>query len=242
MKAVILVGGEGTRLRPITLMMPKPVTPVANVPMMFYMLEWLKKYKIEEAILVACYLPEKLRKVLGNSYKGIKLTYIYEETPLGTGGAIKRAQKHMKGTTLVLNGDVITDFNIAKMLQFHNKNCAQATIGLFSVKNYSAFGVVELDNTGSVKRFLEKPSKEELNVEEANINAGIYLLEPEVLERMKYGKKYSIEREVFPGLVGRSFYGFVEKNIYWLDMGTPERFRKFTTDILEKNYSMGCIP
>lgn len=236
MKAVILVGGEGTRLRPITLMMPKPVTPVANVPMMFYMLEWLKKYGIDEVIFVACYLPEKLRRVLGRTYKGIKLTYIYEDVPLGTGGAIKRAQKYMKGTTAVLNGDVITDFNIAKMLKFHKRSCSKATIGLYPVEDYSSFGVVELAADGSIKRFLEKPSREELDVDKANINAGVYLLEPEVLDSMSAGKKYSIERDVFPGFVGHDFYGFAEENIYWLDMGTPERLRKFTTDLLERNF------
>ncbi|MCX5776159.1 MAG: NDP-sugar synthase [Candidatus Firestonebacteria bacterium] len=238
MKAVILVGGEGTRLRPISLMMPKPVVPILNVPLMFYILEWLKKHGVDEAIMVACYLPEKLKKVLKNSYKGMKITYIYEDTPLGTGGAIKRAQQYMKGTTVVINGDIITDFNITRMFKFHKEKKSRATVGLYPVGNYSAFGVVDKNADGSIKRFLEKPSREEIGTAKANINAGVYLLEPEVLNIMDKGLRYSVERDVFPKLVGTGFFGFDQEDIYWLDLGTPERLRKFSTDILEKNYPL----
>ncbi|MEI6846145.1 MAG: NDP-sugar synthase [Candidatus Firestonebacteria bacterium] len=236
MKAVILVGGEGTRLRPISLMMPKPVVPVANVPLIFYIFEWLIKHGVDEAIMVACYLPDLLKKVIGETYKGMKVTYIYEEAPLGTGGAIKRAQKMMKGTTLVINGDVVTDFDITKMYKFHKEKKSRATIGLYLVKNYSAFGVVETTKEGEIKRFLEKPSKEELGLEAAEINAGVYLLEPEVLDIMQEGVKYSIERDVFPKLTGKSFYGFAQNDIYWLDLGTSDKLRKFTKDVLEERY------
>ncbi|MFH1073658.1 MAG: NDP-sugar synthase [Candidatus Firestonebacteria bacterium] len=236
MKAVILVGGEGTRLRPISLMMPKPVVPVLNVPLMFYILEWLKKYGVDEAIMVACYQPDKLEKVLKNSYKGMKIKYIYEDVPLGTGGAIKRAQHFMKGTTVVINGDNITDLNISRMLRFHKENKSRATIALYPVKNYSSFGVVEVGTNGSIRRFIEKPLREEIGTEKAYINAGVYLLEPEILNIMDKGNRYSVERDVFPKLVGNSFYGFKQDYIYWLDMGTPERLRKFTTDIFKGNY------
>lgn len=238
MKAVILVGGEGTRLRPITLMMPKPVVPVVNVPLMFYVLEWLKKHGIDEVILVACYLPSLLKKVIGNTYKGMKIVYIYEDVPLGTGGAIKRAQTMMKGTTVVINGDVVTDFDITNMYKFHKEKKSKATIGLYTVENYSAFGVVKTDKSGEIKLFLEKPSREELGTDTADINAGIYLIEPEVLDIMQKGKKYSVERDVFPKFVGQSFYGFAQNRIYWLDVGTPEKYRKFTKDILEGNYGI----
>ena len=238
MKAVILVGGEGTRIRPISLMMPKPVVPVLNVPLMFYILEWLRKHGVDESIMVACYQPDKLKKVLKNSYKGMKIKYIYEETPLGTGGAIKRAQPFMKGTTVVVNGDNVTDLNISKMLKFHKDNRSRATIALFPVKNYSSFGVVDTGTNGSIKRFIEKPPREEISTEKAYINAGVYLLEPEVLNVMNKGTKYSVERDVFPKLVGTGFYGFKQEYIYWLDMGTPERLRKLTTDIFEGNYAV----
>ena len=238
MKAVILVGGEGTRLRPISLMMPKPVVPVLNVPMMFYILEWLKKHGVDEAIMVACYLPHILNQVLKNSYKGMKIKYIYEDAPLGTGGAIKRAQPYMKGTTVVINGDVVTDFNITKMLKFHKESKSRATVGLYPVQNYSSFGVVDTGLNGSIKRFLEKPSREEVGTEKAYINAGIYLLEPEVLDIMEKGRKYSVERDVFPEFIGNGFFGFKQEYIYWLDMGTPERLRKFSTDIMEGNYPL----
>lgn len=232
MKAVILVGGEGTRLRPLTYCLPKAIVPIVNQPLMAYMLNWLKSGGVKEALLIACYLPDKLKKALGNSVSGIKIRYIYEDKPLGTGGAIKRAEKFMGGTTVVMNGDVILSLDLKKMLKFHRSNKSNLTISLTPVENPSAYGVVETDKSGRITRFLEKPSPEEITVKPANINAGVYFMEPSVLELMEPGKVYSIERDVFPKMIDRNAYGFIQKNMYWIDVGTAEKYKKINYDIL----------
>jgi len=237
MKAVILVGGEGTRLRPLTYCMPKAAAPVVNEPMLAYMLGWLKKHGITEAILVACYLPSKLKKVFGNKYLGIKLRYIYEDTPLGTGGAIKRAEKYIKSTAVVMNGDLLTDMDLSKMLRLHKKNKAAATIALTPVEDPSAFGLVETAKDGSVTGFIEKPSSEEVKGKETNINAGVYVFEPEVFKMMAPGKVYSIERDIFPLMLNEGFYGLVFKNMYWMDCGTLEKYRQVTGDLLNGKFT-----
>ncbi|OGF44838.1 MAG: hypothetical protein A2452_10655 [Candidatus Firestonebacteria bacterium RIFOXYC2_FULL_39_67] len=232
MKAIILVGGEGTRLRPLTLCLPKALAAVVNEPMIYYMLGWLKKHGVKEAILVACYLPSKLKKVIGSRYSGMKIRYIYEDSPLGTGGAIKRAEKYLTGTTVVMNGDLITNIDLSKMMRFHKSNKAKATIALTPVEDPSAFGLVETSKDGRVTGFIEKPSPEEVQGKETNINAGVYLFEPEVLKLMQFSKVYSIERDIFPVMVGKGFYGMVFKKIYWMDCGTVEKYRKVTRDVL----------
>jgi len=236
MKAVILVGGEGTRLRPLTFCVPKAAVPVVNEPMLAYMLGWLKKHGINEAILVACYLPAKLKRVIGNSYSGMKLRYIYENSPLGTGGAIKRAEKYLTGTTVVMNGDLLTDIDLSRMLRFHKARKAKATIALTPVEDPSSFGLVETAKNGRVTGFIEKPEPEEVRGKETNINAGVYLLEPEILKLMSFDKVYSIEKDVFPLLAGKEFFGMIFKNIYWMDCGTLEKYRQVTRDVLRRKF------
>jgi len=238
-RAIILVGGEGTRLRPLTLNVPKAVVPVVNRPMMFYILEWLGKHGVKEAVLSACYKPDRLKKIIGNNFQGIKINYMHEASPLGTGGAIKRSEKFVEGTTVVMNGDVLTSLDLSAMLRFHRAKRSRMTLALTPVENPSAYGVVETKKDGSILRFLEKPSLEEVSGKEININAGVYLTEPGMLSLMDPEKAYSIERDVFPRLVGNGFYGYAVKNIYWMDLGTAEKYKKTNQDMLSGAFNPG---
>ncbi len=238
LRAIVLVGGEGTRLRPLTLCVPKAVVPVVNRPMMFLILNWLKSHGVSEVVLSACYKPDILRKVIGRTYRGMKIDYIYEESPLGTGGAVKRAEKYINGTTVVMNGDILTDLDLSKMLKFHRQKKSRVSIALTQASNPSSYGVVETGRDGSVLRFLEKPSPEEVAGKVLNINAGVYIIEPGTLDLMKDGKVYSIERDIFPKFIGDGFYGFVSRNIYWMDLGTAAKYVKACRDILEGAYKV----
>ncbi len=238
MRAIVLVGGEGTRLRPLTLHVPKAVVPIVNRPMMFLVLNWLKSHGVREVILSACYKPDILKKVIGRSFQGMKIDYIYEKSPLGTGGAVKRAEQFIDGTTVVMNGDIITDLNLTKMLRFHRQKKSRATIALTPVNNPSAYGVVETERGGAVKSFLEKPSPEEVAGRTLNINAGVYLVEPGMLNLMEDGKVYSIERDIFPQFIGAGFFGFVSRNIYWMDLGTVAKYAGTSRDVLEGTFKV----
>ncbi len=232
MKAVILAGGEGTRLRPLTLKVPKPVVPIVNVPFLCYQLELLKKYNIDETILSIGYQPEKIQSVLGDSNK---LHYIVENVPLGTAGAYKNAESFLDGATLVFNGDILCNFDLNKIIRFHQENSAVATIVLTQVGNPSSYGLVETAEDGRVIRFLEKPDVEDITCN--TINAGCYVLEPEVLEMIPFGKKYSFEQSVFPDLLtsGKPVYGYVASG-YWIDIGTPEKYLNAHLDILQRRF------
>ena len=237
MKAVILAGGEGTRLRPLTLKVPKPVVPIVNVPFLRYQLELLKKYNVDETILSVGYQPEKIESVLGQSNK---LHYIVENVPLGTAGAYKNAESFLDGSTLVFNGDILCNFDLNKIIGFHKENSAVATIVLTQVGNPSSYGLVETTEDGRVTRFLEKPDVE--NITCNTINAGCYVLEPEVLEMIPLGKKYSFEKSVFPDLLtsGKPVYGYVAPG-YWIDIGTPEKYLNAHFDILQRRFVPSVI-
>ena len=237
MKAVILAGGEGTRLRPLTLKVPKPVVPIVNVPFLRYQLELLKKYNVDETILSVGYQPEKIESVLGQSNK---LHYIVENVPLGTAGAYKNAESFLDGSTLVFNGDILCNFDLNKIIRFHQANSAIATIVLTQVGNPSSYGLVETTEDGRVTRFLEKPGLEDITCN--TINAGCYVLEPEVLEMIPLGKNYSFEKSVFPDLLasGRAVYGYVAPG-YWIDIGTPEKYLNAHLDILQRRFVPSVI-
>ena len=232
MKAVILAGGEGTRLRPLTINVPKSVVPVVNVPFLCYQLELLKKYGIDETILSLGYQPEKIESVLGNSNK---LHYIVENVPLGTAGAYKNAESFLDGATLVFNGDILCNFDLTKVIRFHQEHSAVATLVLTQVNDFSSYGVVETNKDGRVIRFLEKPNVQDITCN--TINAGCYVLEPEVLEMIPFGKNYSFERSVFPDLLasGKPVYGYVAPG-YWIDIGTPEKYLKAHLDIVQRRF------
>lgn len=232
MQALILAGGEGTRLRPLTSTVPKPVVPLVDRPFISYMIEWLRGHGIDDVILACGFMADGVRSVLGDgSSLGIRLRYVEEPTPLGTGGALKYAEKLLAERFFMLNGDLLTDMDLSAQLRQHEETGARATIALIGVDDPSAYGLVRRDPERAVTAFVEKPSPDEVDTN--LVNAGAYIIEREVLDGMApAGTKISIERDVFPALVGRGLYGF-EAAGYWMDIGTPERYLQATFEILE---------
>lgn len=239
MQALILVGGKGTRLRPLTNEIPKPAVTLVDRPFLTYMIEWLAGHGVEEILLACGFLPDRMREILGEGEpNGPKLRYLVEPEPLGTAGAIKFAEEHLKGRFLALNGDSLTDLDLAPLFECHRESNSKATLGLYGVEDPTAFGLVLHDEQGRVTDFLEKPEPGSKETEAAarlsspEISAGIYLLEREVLDRIPAGRKVSIEREIFPALVGNGLHARRLEG-YWQDIGTPERYLEATWDILE---------
>jgi mannose-1-phosphate guanylyltransferase len=236
MKGLILAGGKGTRLRPLTINTPKPVVPVANSPFLLYQIDLMRGAGITEIILSLSYQPRKIEDLLkdGADY-GVWIRYAVEGTPLGTGGAFKNAEEHIDSTTIVFNGDVLTDIDLAAVVAHHRKHNAVATIVLTPVENPSAYGLVETNPDGWIQRFIEKPGPDEITCN--TINAGIYVLEPSVLKYMPKGEPYSFERGLFPTLLEHkepvlSFY--FDK--YWIDIGTPQKYLEVHQDILSRKF------
>lgn len=232
MQAVILAGGKGTRLRPLTLSTPKPITTIANRPFLYYQLEMLKKAGVEEVILGLSYQPEKIMEVFGDGEKlGIKIRYLVESQPLGTAGAYKYAEPLIRTTTIVFNGDILTNIDMATTVALHRKRKATATIILVPVENPSVYGLVETANNGEVLRFLEKPKANEITCN--TINAGMYILEPKALQYIPYNEEHSFEYQLFPRLLAEKepFYSVISKE-YWLDIGTSARYLQANLDVL----------
>jgi len=231
-KAIILVGGEGLRLRPLTCNLPKPMVPIVNRPFLEHMVEHLKRHHIDQIILAICYLPDRIQSHFGDgSSFGVKLSYAVEQTPLGTGGAVKNSERFLNDTFLVFNGDIFSDLDLTEMIKFHRAHKAKATIALTPVDDPTAYGVVELDSQNRVKGFIEKPSWDK--VTSNLINAGIYVMEPEILELIPAGVHSMLERGLFPDLVKRGipFYGY-RSHAYWLDTGKPDDYLKLNHDLL----------
>ncbi len=237
MKAILLAGGKGTRLRPLTLNTPKPIVPIFNRPFLMYQLDQLRQVpEITEVILSLNYQPRRIEETFGDGEAlGITISYAVEPQPLGTGGAIKFAAQTVQDSVIVLNGDVLQAIDLQAVIARHREAKAKATIVLTPVENPSAYGLVETDANGYVQRFLEKPGQDEITVN--TINAGIYVLEPETLERIPENQAYSIEREYFPSLVanGETFVAYVNDG-YWIDIGTPEKYRQVHRDIMDGRY------
>jgi mannose-1-phosphate guanylyltransferase len=238
-QALVLAGGEGTRLRPLTSTIPKPVVPLAGKPFIVYMLEWLRSHGVTEIILACGFMADDVRAVLGDGAAlGLRLVYVEEPRPLGTGGALKFAQDVLRERFLMLNGDVLTDMDLTAALAQHEATGARATLSLVQVADPSAYGLVVLRDDGSVRAFVEKPGKRAGGAGNGAggpdlINAGIYVLERDVLQYISpAGTVSSIERDVFPRLVGEGLFGHVATG-YWLDIGTPERYLKATFDLLD---------
>jgi mannose-1-phosphate guanylyltransferase len=236
MRALILAGGKGTRLRPLTVYTPKPIVPVVNRPFLEYQIEILKRAGIEDITLSLSYQPDKIQHLLGFGHDlGVNLEYVTEPQPMGTAGAYKYAANRLNGPTLVLNGDILTDLIISKLIKHHQASGAQATIALTPVEDPSRYGVVETETDGTVVGFLEKPTPEALAASGSNlINAGIYVLEPEVLDLIPEGQNYSFEYNVFPDILsnGLRFSSFVLDKAYWCDIGTPESYLAAHMDFL----------
>ena len=246
MKALILAGGKGTRLRPLTVYTPKPIVPVMNRPFLLYQLEVLAKAGVTDITLSLNYQPDKIEQILGDgSDYGVNLTFVTEPSPLGTAGAYRFAAENIRETTVVLNGDVLTDLDVSALIDFHKSKKAEATIVLTPVEDPSAYGLVETANDLSVKRFLEKPKPEQLKELKINtINAGAYVLEPSILDLIPEGENTSFEYAVFPAILEekRRFYAYTLKTNYWRDIGNPDSYLSAHLDFLSgsiKGFSKG---
>jgi mannose-1-phosphate guanylyltransferase len=233
MQAVILVGGEGTRLRPLTSTVPKPVVPLVDRPFISFMLEWLGGHGIDDVIMSCGFLATSVRNVLGDgSGLGIRLRFVEEPDPRGTAGALKFAEPMLEERFLMLNGDVLTDIDLSAQIAQHTATGAKATLALVPVADPSAYGLVHLEEDRSVRDFLEKPSPDAIDTN--LISAGAYVLQREILELVPPDRNVSIEREVWPLLIGNGLYGFPSES-YWLDIGSPDRYLQGTFDIIEGN-------
>ena len=235
MQALILAGGQGTRLRPLTVTTPKPVLPLAGRPFLSLMLDWLARHGVEEAILSCGFLADEVARVLGDRHEAVRLRYVNEQKPLGTAGPLRLAfdEGGLDERLLVLNGDVLTDFDLSAQLDFHRRAGALATLALVAVEDTSAYGLVPTAPGGEVKAFLEK---RDAGASAAlwptdRVNAGAYVLEREAVERIEPGRSVSFEREVFPAMVGSDLYGWPAEG-YWIDIGTPERYLDATYALL----------
>jgi mannose-1-phosphate guanylyltransferase len=239
MQAVILVGGEGTRLRPLTSTVPKPVVPLVDRPFIAYMLEWLRAHGVDDVVMSCGFLATSVRNVLGDgSAFGLRLRFVEEPEPRGTGGALKYAEELLDDRFLMLNGDVLTDLDLTAQIAQHEATRATGTLALVPVADPSAYGLVRLHEDGAVREFVEKPRPDEVDTN--LISAGAYVLERSVLDLIPPDRQVSIEREVWPRLVGDGLFGFAAE-AYWLDIGTPERYLQGTFDILEGNVQTGVI-
>jgi NDP-sugar pyrophosphorylase family protein len=238
MKAILLAGGKGTRLRPLTLHTPKPIVPIFDRPFLQYQIDLLRQVpEIDEIVLSLNYQPRRIEEVFGDgSDLGLHLSYVVEPTPLGTGGAIKFAAGESRGEPIVVfNGDVFTSVDLPAVLALHRERKAKATIVLTPVENPTAYGLVETDAAGNVERFVEKPKPDQIRCD--TINAGIYVLEPDTLDRIPKDQVYSIERGYFPSLVenGETFVAYIYRG-YWIDIGTPEKYRQAHRDIMDGRF------
>jgi mannose-1-phosphate guanylyltransferase len=233
MQAVVLVGGEGTRLRPLTLTQPKPALQLVDRPFIRYMVDWLGHHGIDEVVMACGFRAEDLRAALGDGDPGgPSIRYIEESEPLGTAGPVRLAADLglLGDRFMVLNGDVLTDLDLTALQRQHAETGAVVTLGLYPVDDPSSYGLVRRRDDGAVLGFLEKPDPAEIDTDE--INAGTYVIERAALDLIPPGRAVSIEREVFPRLVGQGLYGR-RLDGYWMDIGTPERYLQASWDILE---------
>jgi NDP-sugar pyrophosphorylase family protein len=238
MKAILLAGGKGTRLRPLTIHTPKPIVPIFNRAFLHYQIDLLKQVpEIDEVILSLNYQPRRIEEMFGDGADvGIKIRYVVEPVPLGTAGAIKYAGDKLTESVVVFNGDVMTQLDLAAVIRMHRERQARATIVLTPVENPSAYGLVETDADSNIKRFIEKPKPEEITTN--HINAGIYVLEPDTFDRIPSEVPWSIERSYFPSLIerGETFVAYIY-NGYWIDIGTPEKYVQVHRDIMDGRFS-----
>jgi mannose-1-phosphate guanylyltransferase len=230
MQALILAGGEGTRLRPLTLTVPKPVLPLAGRPHVAYVIDWLVRHGVDDVVVSCGHLADGMRRALAELEPGVEIRYAEEPDARGTAGAIRFAEDLLGDRFLVLNGDVLCDLDLTALISQHERTGARATIALYPVEDPSGYGLVHREDDGEITEFLEKPNEDQIDTDE--INAGAYLLERSVLEQIPPERAVSIEREIFPALIGEGLYG-IRLEGYWIDIGTPDRFLEANWDILE---------
>ncbi len=234
MKAVVMAGGEGTRLRPLTSNQPKPMVPIVGKPCMEHIIELLREHGFEDIIVTVAFLPQAIRSYFGvGENLGVAIEYSVEESPLGTAGSVRLASDKLDETFLIISGDALCDFDLSKLVAFHRERRAAVTIGLKSVPNPLEFGIVVTDDEGRIERFLEKPSWGQVFSD--TINTGVYVLEPEVLEHVPTDRPFDFSKELFPLLLemGRPLYGFPMEG-YWQDVGNLEQYRQANFDALDE--------
>jgi len=241
-KAFILAGGKGAHLRPLALNTPKPIVPLANIPFLFFQIDQIKRAEITEIILGLSYQPRKITDIFGDGMKyGVTMRYTYEDLPRGTAGALKAAANLIDDTTVVLNGDVLADTDLREVIQFHKDHKAEATIVTTRVMNPSGYGLVESGLDGRVVSFIEKPPEDEVTGD--TINAGIYVLEVSVLDRISKEGPQSFEREIFPSMLadGARIYACITRG-YWQDIGSPQKYLEAHYGIISGRMKLPSYP
>src|SRR3569833_2961651 len=234
MKAVVMAGGEGTRLRPLTSNRPKPLVPILNKPCMQHTIELLKRYGITDIVVTLYYLADEIEGYFGDgSELGVNLYYTVEDTPLGTAGSVKKAEEYLKDDTFVIvSGDALTDIDLEKAIGYHRDKESVATLVLQHVDNPLEFGVVITDDEGRIRRFLEKPSWGEVFSD--TVNTGMYILEPSIFDYMEKDKPYDWSQDIFPRLLReeKPMFGYVMGE-YWTDVGSLQQYRQAQYEMLQ---------
>ena len=233
MKAVVMAGGEGSRLRPLTVTRPKPMVPIVGKPVMEHILDLLKAHGITEVVVTVQYMASAIEDYFGDgSQLGMQITYSREETPLGTAGSVKNAEEFLDEPFLVISGDALTDFNLSEVIKFHTEHKAVATLTLAHVANPLEYGVIITDDTGHIRQFLEKPSWGEVFSD--TINTGIYVLDPVIFSYFEKNKPYDFSQELFPRMLekGDPIYGYIADG-YWCDVGNLAEYMKANADVLQ---------
>jgi mannose-1-phosphate guanylyltransferase len=234
MEAVILLGGEGTRMRPLTYFAPKQLLPIAEVPLIERVVSWLRGAGVDSVVFSLCYKPEAFQEAFPDGHcLGARVAYALEPEPLDTAGAIGYASSFLQseqGPLIVVNGDVLTDIDIGALVAFHNDSAAKATVGLVEVEDPSRFGVVDISTEGLIRRFVEKPPKDAAPSNLAN--GGIYILDRDVISSIPKGRRVSVEREVFPDLASQGVLFGLALEGYWVDTGTPASYLQANLDVV----------
>ncbi len=233
MKAVVMAGGEGTRLRPLTSNQPKPMVPIVNKPCMEHIIELLKQHGLRDIVVTVAFLPQSVRAYFGDgSALGVSIAYSVEESPLGTAGSVRNAAELLDETFIVISGDALTDFNLSEIIDFHNSKKSLITIALKSVENPLEFGVVIVDDENRIKQFLEKPSWGQVFSD--YVNTGIYVLDPEIFKYIPEGEKYDFSQQLFPKMLerGKPMFGYPCDG-YWEDIGNVNQYLRANHDALD---------
>src|SRR6266571_7481044 len=241
MQAVVMAGGEGSRLRPLTINRPKPMVPIVDKPCLGHIFELLKRHGIEESFVTLQYLASVIQDSYGDGGGiGMRLRYSVEETPLGTGGSVRQIVPDLDGTFLVISGDALTDIDLSKVIAFHRERNAAVTLTLVHVPNPLEYGVVITGEDGRITKFLEKPSWGEVFSD--TINTGIYVIEPRVLERYKVGEAFDFSKDLFPQLLtdGEPLFGYVASG-YWTDVGSIPEYARANADVLLGKVKAGSL-
>ena len=232
MKAVVMAGGAGTRLRPLTINRPKPMVPMVNKPVIAHILELIKRHGITDVVITLQYMAESIQDYFGDGQShGMNIQYSIEQTPLGTAGSVKQAQPLLDDTFIVISGDAVTDIDLSAVIEYHRSRQALATLTLYRVSNPLEYGVVIIDENGRVQRFQEKPSWGEVISD--TVNTGIYVLEPQVLDYFEPEISYDFSKNLFPMMLekGDPMFGYVADG-YWCDVGNLAEYIRATGDIL----------